>query len=314
MRVLVTGGSGYIGSHVCRLLSERGDEVVVADDFVTGLRHRIHGFDALSVDLDSDDAVALVSEFARAHGVEAIIHFAARKQVAESVSEPLKYMRDNVGGLINLLAAAEQAGVSRIIFSSSAAVYGNVSGRVTEDHRCDPVNPYGRSKLVGEWLMQAFASRAGVAALSLRYFNVAGAGWPDLADEAVMNLVPMVLERLRAGDSPKIFGRDYYTEDGTCVRDFVHVMDVAEAHLAALDSLDTQDCPHRAFNVGTGSGSSVLQVVEGIRARWVDAKPAAFLERRAGDPPVVVADASSIEREIGWRARRTIGDILDSVV
>lgn len=336
MRVLVTGGSGYIGSHVARLLRDRGDQVVVVDDFVTGIRERVAEFPQLELALAEAGAADALAAFAREHRVEAIIHFAGRKQVAQSVAHPLMYWHDNVAGLAAVLQACEAAGIERFLFSSSAAVYGDASGHVTEDAPCHPVNPYGASKLAGEWLTADVARATGLRATSLRYFNVAGAGWPELADTAVLNLVPMVMERLAAGDGPRIFGDDYDTVDGTCVRDFIHVLDLAEAHLAALDALaDAPAHQHTVFNVGTGTGSSVRQVVEGIRARWPHAAhsaptpsapadgdaagappvPAAVVEpRRPGDPAEVVADPTRIAEALGWRARLTLDDILDSVV
>jgi UDP-glucose 4-epimerase len=318
MRVLVTGGSGYIGSHVSRLLAQRGDTVVVVDDFRTGVRARVEDFVALELDLAEADSSERVADFMAQHRVDSVIHFAARKQVAESVAYPLRYMRDNIAGLAAVLDAVTEVGVARFLFSSSAAVYGDVSGVVDEDAVCDPVNPYGRSKLAGEWLTAATAQISGFNAVSLRYFNVAGAGWHDLADEAVLNLVPMVIERLRNGQSPRIFGDDYGSSDGTCVRDFVHVLDVAKAHLAALDGMSGSDqgsaVSHRVFNVGSGSGSSVREVIEGIRSRWVNPMPTLVEPRRPGDPAVVVADPSRIRRELGWQAEFGLDDILDSVV
>ncbi|BAU33298.1 UDP-glucose 4-epimerase GalE [Microcella alkaliphila] len=322
MRVLVTGGSGYIGAHVCRLLRDRGDTVVVVDDFVTGIRERVAEFAQLELSLAAPGAAEAVADFAREHGAEAMIHFAGRKQVPESVAQPLMYWNDNVAGLAAVLQACGSAGVERFLFSSSAAVYGDASGHVTEDAPCHPVNPYGASKLAGEWLTADVARATGLRATSLRYFNVAGAGWPELVDTAVLNLVPMVMERLAAGNAPRIFGDDYATVDGTCVRDFIHVLDLAEAHLAALDALaGAPASTHQVFNVGTGTGISVRQVVEGVRARWPHSAldsppvPAAVVEpRRPGDPAEVVADPSRIAETLGWRATRTLDDILDSVI
>ncbi len=326
MRVLVTGGSGYVGAHVCRLMRDRGDTVVVVDDFVTGIRERVAEFAQLELTLASPGAAEAIADFAREHGTEAMIHFAGRKQVPESVAKPLMYWNDNVAGLAAVLRACESVGIERFLFSSSAAVYGDASGHVTEDAPCLPVNPYGASKLAGEWLTADVARATGLKATSLRYFNVAGAGWPELADTAVLNLVPMVMERLAAGDAPRIFGDDYGTVDGTCVRDFIHVLDLAEAHLSALDALtDAPASTYQVFNVGTGTGSSVRQVVEGLRARWPNAGigtgsdtppvPAAVVEpRRPGDPAEVIADPARIAETLGWRATRTLDDILDSVV
>lgn len=312
MRVLITGGSGYIGSHVCRLLVQRGDIPVVVDDFVMGDRARISGVTSYNLDLSAVEAADRLEAIMRSERIEAVIHFAARKQVAESVQKPLWYFSQNIGGLAAVLEAMTRVGVCSVVFSSSAAVYGDADGVVGEDAPTAPVNPYGQSKLAGEWLVADVARASHLNAISLRYFNVAGAGWPDLADRAVLNLVPMVFERLDANEGPQIFGDDYGTPDGTCVRDFVHVLDVAEAHLVALAALRAPHPPHRVYNVGTGTGASVRNVVEGIRRRSGDAPAAVVRPRRVGDPASVVADVRRIDEELGWRARFTLDDILDA--
>lgn len=312
MRVLVTGGSGYIGSHVCRLLIERGDTPIVVDDLVTGDRDRIAGLHLYELDLAAAVAADRLAAIMRSERVESVIHFAARKQVGESVERPLWYFQQNLDGLAAVLAAMTAASVRSLVFSSSAAVYGDADGVVAEDAPTRPVNPYGQTKLAGEWLVADAARANDLRAISLRYFNVAGAGWPELADRAVLNLVPMVFERLDANEGPQIFGDDYGTPDGTCVRDFVHVLDVAEAHLAALSALSQQSQPHRVYNVGTGVGASVRAVVEGIRARLDRAPAAVVCARRPGDPAAVVADVARIAAELGWRARQSLDDIIDS--
>jgi UDP-glucose 4-epimerase len=314
MRVLVTGGSGYIGSHVSRLLQQRGDTPVVVDDFQNGQRSRVAGHASHQLKLGAPGSTGRLAALMREERVDAVIHFAAVKRVDESVREPLLYFRNNLSALAAVLDASVTVGIQQIVVSSSAAVYGNANGVVSEEASTVPVNPYGQSKLAGEWLTSAAAFAYGLSAVSLRYFNVAGAGWPDLADTAALNLVPMVLERIDAGQSPLIFGDDYDTADGTCVRDFVHVRDLAEAHLAVLDALPLQRVPHRAYNVGTGVGASVREVLEGIRGRVPEALGAIVRPRRRGDASEVVADVSRIADEIGWRARQTLDDILDSVV
>lgn len=314
MRVLVTGGSGFIGSHICRTLAERGDAPVIVDDFVHGARNRVAGMPQHELELSTPGAADELARVMRDEGVEAVIHLAARKQVAESVARPLWYHQQNGGSLTAVLTAMLATGVRDLVFSSSAAVYGDADGIVTEDSPTVPVNPYGETKLAGEWLAADVARAEGLRVTSLRYFNVAGAGWPDLADTAVLNLVPMVLEAIDAGRGPDIYGDDYATADGTCVRDFVHVRDLADAHLAVLDALPRQLEPHRVYNIGTGVGSSVRDVVEGIRSRLTDAPPAVIRPRRPGDPAAVVADVSRIADELGWRAQHDLDDILDSVL
>lgn len=312
MRILITGGSGYIGSHIARQLAERGDDPVIVDDLVTGQPDRVAGLPLHRLDLAHPDAPGKLATILRDEGVSAVIHLAARKQAGESVERPLWYHQQNGAGLAAVLSASVAAGVRDVVFSSSAAVYGDASGEVTETSLVAPVNPYGQTKLTGEWLTAATARAEGLRAVSLRYFNVAGAQWADLADTARLNLVPMVLDRVRSGQPAQIFGDDYATIDGTCVRDFVHVADVADAHLAVLDALPTQSTPHRVYNVGTGVGSTVRQVVDGIRSRLPGSPDPVVLPRRPGDPAAVVADVSLIELELGWRAQYGLDEILDS--
>ena len=314
MSILVTGGAGYIGAHVVRLLLERGERVVVVDDLSTGAASRVEGATLVEFDVASEEAATVLANTMVDEDVTAVIHFAARKQVGESVKRPMFYYQQNIGGLANVLRAMNESGVEQIIFSSSAAVYGMPPVEVvSEDIDCRPINPYGETKLIGEWMM-ADAERAwGLKWIGLRYFNVAGAGWTDLADPAILNLVPMVLDRVEKGEPAKIFGTDYPTQDGTCVRDYIHVLDLAKAHIAALDALDAdRELAHRVFNVGTGTGTSVRQIVDGLRkvAGW----DFAVVEegRRAGDPPLLIGDASRIGEDLGWTAEHDVDDILES--
>ena len=313
MRVLVTGGAGYIGAHVVRLLVERGDDVVIVDDLSNGVLARIGDLSLYRLDLADPASIAPLAEAMRRHRIEAVVHFAARKRVDESVERPAWYYRQNVGSLAILLEAMQAEGVHRLVFSSSAAVYGATEGQaIAEDAPTEPVNPYGATKLVGEQLAAAAAHAFPLRAASLRYFNVAGAGWPELGDTAVLNLVPMVFERLDAGESPVIFGDDYPTPDGTCVRDFVHVLDLAEAHLAMLGHLESADPGHVAANVGTGTGYSVREVIEAItRTAGVHVRPV-VRGRRAGDPAAVVADPGAMRALTGWESRRGLTDIVES--
>jgi len=310
--ILVTGGAGYIGSHVLRLLRDRGDEVVVIDDLSTGNVERIGDVPCVSVDLAADDSPGRVAQVIGAHGVTAVIHLAAKKQVGESVERPGFYYRENVGGLANLLLGIEGTAVDRLVFSSSAAVYGSpASATVTETDATLPVNPYGETKLAGEWLVRAAAQSLGVRSVSLRYFNVAGAGWPDLGDSKPLNLLTLAMAAVARGERPLIFGDDFPTPDGTGVRDFVHVLDLASAHLVALDGL-VGGLEHDAYNVGTGNGASVREILVALRhASGLEFEPL-VTPRRAGDPAAVVADVGRIEQELGWRAERDIADIVTS--
>lgn len=313
VKILVTGGTGYIGAHVIALLRARGDEAVIVDDLVSGIPARVPGTPITEMDLADVAAVEPLRGLITREGIDAVIHFAGRKQVGESVEKPAWYYRENVGGLANLLLALEGTDVRRVLFSSSAAVYGATEGEaIDEDAPTAPINPYGDTKLIGERMLAAAAEPLGLASTSLRYFNVAGAGRPELGDTAVLNLVPMVFERLDRGEGPAIFGDDYPTPDGSCIRDYIHVQDLAEAHVAALDALDAARPGHTVYNVGTGRGTSVREMVEAILAVSGSTLEPEVLPRRAGDPAWVVASPARIERELGWTARFGITEIIAS--
>lgn len=313
MKVLVTGGAGYIGSHVARSLVERGDSVIIVDDLSEGLPARVAGFDFVSLNLAAANAQQVLTEAMIDHKIDAVVHLAARKKVGESVEKPEWYYSQNIGGQANLMAAMRDAGVSKLVFSSSAATYGMPDvASVAEDQPCKPINPYGETKLVGEMLVAASAKAWGLRAVNLRYFNVAGAGWPDLADTAIANLIPIFFAAIRAGKTPKVFGDDYLTPDGSCVRDYVHVHDLALAHLAAIDYLESEIREFDTFNVGTGIGSSVFEVVAEIRKVSginfdIDVEP-----RRPGDPPYLCANVNRIKKILGWEARYDLHDIVES--
>ncbi|CAA9231115.1 MAG: UDP-glucose 4-epimerase [uncultured Acidimicrobiales bacterium] len=316
MTVLVTGGAGYIGAHVVRLLLERGTSVVVVDDLSTGRPDRIADAPLVRADLVADGVVDTLAGTMREHQVDAVIHIAAKKQVGESARRPAWYYRQNVGGTANLLQAMEQAEVHRMMFSSSAATYGLPDvpdgALIDEDARPAPISPYGETKLVCEWMIRAAGLAWGLRSVNLRYFNVAGSGWPELGDPGVFNLIPLVLQALSTGGQPMIFGEDYATPDGTCIRDYVHVLDLADAHLAALDYLDRDERPHDVFNVGTGAGASVRDVLAQIAASTpFDLQPK-ITDRRPGDPATLVADVRRIADVLGWRATRDLPAIVDS--
>lgn len=308
---MVTGGAGYIGAHTSRLLLERGDEVFIVDDLVTGFAERVPGVPLLQIDLADPTSRQPLTEFFRRHSIDAVIHFAARKQVAESVARPAWYYQQNVGGLAQLLMAMEDAGVGKLVFSSSAAVYGAADGAIDEAHDTRPVSPYGATKLAGEQLIESSSRAWNLSAVSLRYFNVGGAGWPELGDTETSNLIPIVQHELESGRPPQIFGNDYPTPDGTCLRDYIHVLDVAEAHLAVLDTLPVE-AGHRALNVGTGIGTSVLEIVSRIIAVAGSDLVPVSRPRRAGDAAAVVALVERIANETGWQARFSLEDIIES--
>jgi len=316
MTVLVTGGAGYIGAHVVRLLHERGEQVVVVDDLSSGAADRVGEASLVQVDLATDEAVGKLAATMAEHGVDSVIHIAAKKQVGESAERPAWYYAQNVGGLANLLQAMEQARVDKLMFSSSAATYGlpdiPEGALIDEEARPAPISPYGETKLVGEWMNRAAGAAWGLRSVNLRYFNVAGAGWPELGDPGVFNLIPLVLRALSEGKQPVVFGDDYPTPDGTCIRDYVHVLDLADAHLVALDYLDRDDRPHDVFNVGTGSGASVLEVLRQIERSTSHELRPETVGRRPGDPATLVADVSRIADVLGWRASHDLPSIVDS--
>jgi UDP-glucose 4-epimerase len=304
MRIVVTGGAGYIGSHMVKLLADRGDEVTVLDDLSTGHADAVRSAKLVRGDIAD---VSLTSRVLKEHRTEAVVHFAASSLVAESVADPLKYYSRNVAGTVALLKAMRDASVEKIVFSSTAAVYGNPQRLpIDEDHPKEPTNPYGSSKLAIERMLAECSAAYGTRAVSLRYFNAAGAdtsaGLGERHDPET-HLIPLVLRAAAKSTPVSVFGTDYPTRDGTCVRDYIHVADLCDAHVRALDWLSA----HRrydSFNLGNGDGATVLEVIEA--ARRVTGKEITVhrAQRRPGDPASLVADATKAKRVLGWQPAR----------
>lgn len=314
MSVLVTGGCGYIGAHVVHALQEAGKEVVVVDDLSYGKPTRIGNARLYGADVAAPGADERLIEIIKENKVDSVIHFAARKQVGESVEKPIWYYRQNLNGMINVLAAMARTDAKKLVFSSSAATYGEPPVDVVPEdvQPMLPINPYGQTKLFGEWMARACEEPHGIRFCALRYFNVAGCGPVELEDPAILNLIPMLFDRLKQGKAPAIFGDDYPTPDGTCVRDYIHVSDLADAHIAALGYLDRDERKYDAFNVGTGEGTSVRQIVDEVKKVTGLPFKEAVKPRRAGDPPHLIGDPTRINTEMGWHARYTVQDIVES--
>lgn len=311
-RILVCGGAGYIGSHMCKALAGAGHVPVTFDNLSTGHRWAVRWGPLVEGDLLDQGAIA---EALRIHSVDAVMHFAARSLVGESMQAPGLYFRNNVTGTLNLLDAMRDAGVGRLVFSSTAAVYGNPERvPIDEDHPTRPINPYGWSKLLAERQIAEFCRAHGLRAACLRYFNAAGAD-PDgaigEAHEPETHLIPNIL---RAALAPsrgpvQLFGNDYPTPDGTCVRDYIHVEDLCDAHLRALRYLDEAPGAH-VFNLGTGSGHSVAEVLQACR-KVADGRPDAhYAARRQGDPAVLVACSDRARDVLGWAPARSLDEVV----
>jgi UDP-glucose 4-epimerase len=313
MRILVTGGAGYIGSHTAALLRARGDFVVVLDSMELGYRQAIG--DAPLVVGNTRD-LGLVKQVLGDHKLEAVIHFAAYKAAGESMTNPAKYFDNNVYGSLQLMEAACQAGVNKFVFSSTAAVYGTPQTLpVSESADLHPENPYGESKLIVERMLKWFDATRGLRSVVLRYFNAAGAALDGNNGEDpryVQNLIPIVM-KVATGRAPalRVFGTDYPTPDGTGIRDYIHVLDLAEAHARALDFL-SRGGPSEIFNVGTGQGASVLDVL--ARARRISGVniQAETVARRPGDPAAVFADNRKAREILGWAPRYGIEEIIQT--
>jgi UDP-glucose 4-epimerase len=308
-KILVVGGAGYIGAHVAYLLQENGYGVRIYDDFSNGLKSRIDGKFSDVVIGDVLDRQALISA---CEGIDAVIHLAAKKAVGESVDNPLKYYENNVGGTLNLLAAMSLKGVKKIVFSSTAAVYApSEKLAITEDDLTEPLSPYGQTKLLSEKLISAVAKAENLSAISLRYFNVVGALRDEFADNSKDNLVPKVFAALEAGKNPDIYGSDYPTKDGSCIRDYIHVSDLAKAHLVALEKVFAANVDE-VYNVGSGTGYSVTEMINQIAESIGKPITPTLSPRRPGDTAQLIASIAKIERDLGWKPERSLKEMIDS--
>jgi UDP-glucose 4-epimerase len=316
MHILICGGAGYIGSHMARWLALQGQQATVLDNLSTGHRDAVRWGELVEADLL--DPASLERAFA-GQRYDAVMHFCARSLVGESMTDPYGYYTSNVAGTLNLLQAMRRHGVDRLVFSSTAAIFGHPrADRIDEDHPKQPINPYGASKLMVERILEDAASAYGLRSVSLRYFNAAGAS-PDgtigEAHDPETHLIPNVLRAaLGTGPALQLFGDDYPTPDGTCVRDYVHVDDLAQAHLLALQHIERNAGAH-AFNLGNGQGFAVREVVaaaERVSGRPV---PHAIEARRPGDPAVLVASSGKARDVLGWTpAYTTLDPILETAL
>jgi UDP-glucose-4-epimerase GalE len=296
MRVLVTGGAGYVGSHAAKQLAATGHDVLIVDNLSEGHRQKL---------------ISAMKE----HRTEAVMHFAAFAYVGVSVKDPAIYYHNNIVGSLTLLAAMREAKVNRIVFSSSCATYGNPQRiPLTEDHPQNPISPYGYTKLVIERALADYSHAYGLGYAALRYFNASGAAADGTLGEdhdPETHLIPLILQvALGQRESVDVFGTDYPTPDGTCIRDYIHVDDLATAHVAAIEKL--QPGMEMKLNLGTGHGASVQEVVDLCREVTGRPIPTRLVERREGDPPQLVADASAAKRELGWQARYSMREVIES--
>jgi UDP-glucose 4-epimerase len=314
MTWLITGGAGYIGAHVVNETIRSGRSAVVLDDLSTGIKQRLPVSVPLEV-ITLTDRDAINDLFDR-HSFSGVLHLAAKKQVGESVDRPDYYWEQNVHGLQNLVDAMVVHEVKNFVFSSSASVYGQPilgdSVSITEDIDCAPINPYGLTKLEGEHIAEKLVANCGFKVAALRYFNVAGAGQPELGDQFALNLIPIVFEALGKGLQPQVFGDDYPTLDGSCIRDYVHVQDLAEAHVAAMDYVEKAEPIFSPINIGTGSGASVFEVLAMIeKVSGIEIEPI-LQARRAGDPAELIADVSRAKKMLNWSSKRDLFETVQS--
>ena len=305
----MTGGAGYIGAHTVRLLGRRGYQVTVVDDLSRGYRHNVEGQDFHQLRVQQTDELAALLA-----GHDAVVHFAAFISVGESMQVPELYFANNVAGSLSLLTAMLQAGVKHLVFSSTAAVYGNPQASpILETFPIAAVNPYGESKVMVETLLRWFDLIHGLRSVCLRYFNASGAdpaGGLGEEHDPETHLIPLMLRAVKTGQPFTVFGNDYATPDGTCIRDYIHVNDLAEAHILALEALLSGGSSDQ-FNVGTGRGHSILEMIAAVEQVTGRKAPYTIGPRREGDPPALVANSDKLQRVLGWHPQYTdLPDIL----
>ena len=306
MNILICGGAGYIGSHMAKMLATQHHKITVFDNFSTGHRQAVKWGDLAEGDLLDQNAL---EQLFMKESFDAVMHFSAKSLVGESMADPALYYRNNVVGTLNLLDAMIKHDVKKFVFSSSASTFGNpIKDLIDETHTQNPINPYGQTKLMVERILKDYVQAYGLNSVSLRYFNAAGADPEAEIGEAhtpETHLIPNVLKAaLKGGKRLKVFGKDYDTADGTCVRDYIHINDLCTAHLKALDYMGTKHGAH-GFNLGNGKGFSILEIIEAAQ-KVVGLKiPFDYEERRSGDPSTLVADSTLIHNELGWQAAYT---------
>ena len=314
MTWLVTGGAGYIGAHVATSEFGNSQSVTVVDDLSSGFGARLPSH-VRNIEFSLQDSHKLGAIF-ETSDISLVVHLAAKKRVSESIERPDYYWQENVVGLQNLLDAMLEHDVKNLVFSSSASVYGQpdvLPGTlINEETDCLPISPYGETKLEGERLASKYADEHGFKVAALRYFNVAGAGRKELGDRFTYNLVPIVFDAIDRGERPVVFGDDHNTPDGSCIRDYVHVQDLADAHLAAIDLIEHLEPSFQAINIGTGLGASVFEVLEMISEVSGKKIEPIIVGPRIGDPPSLVADVNKAKETLGWESQFDLREIITS--